>query len=196
MLTAINNAGIAVGFYNQGAAGSTNYSFSFDTISGGGCKNLPCSNCVALGINDAGWIVGRLGLQAFVYKNGTIVPFSYPGAQETDISGIDGQGRIAGTYSPDEISFYGFTGDASTGVITTGPVFSCPTSGTNTNTGGTNSNGQVAGDHSGPPGFFVDANGACALLSAGSAYGLNDAAQIVGTVDPSFTQDYVLLPPH
>ncbi len=57
-LAGVNNKGIAVGTYQDTANNS--YAFTYDINSGGGsCQPLSnCSQCVAMGINDAGWIVG------------------------------------------------------------------------------------------------------------------------------------------
>jgi hypothetical protein len=195
-LWGINNAGLAVGAFFD-SAGS--HAFTYDTNSGGGCSPL-CSGCLALGINDAGWIVGSQGAHdqsGFVYKNQQFIPLQL--GVETLITGVNVQGVITGYYSPDTYNFYGFVADASQGAITNLVSFACPAGWTFTVTGGINNNGQVVGYANGlGVGFWLN-GGLCSALDfsgdSGWTQSLNDDAQIVGeTFDTKY--GFVLLPQH
>ncbi|MGH7934949.1 MAG: hypothetical protein ACREQN_17550, partial [Candidatus Binataceae bacterium] len=102
-LQAVNNAGLAVGYYYDNSGLS--HAFTIDTNSGDTCNPLPfsCPDCVALGINDAGWIVGAENAdsnnpQGFVYKPGQSQPLLLNLGAWSEISGVNGQELITGWY--------------------------------------------------------------------------------------------------
>jgi len=209
-LQAVNNAGLAVGEDDSGF-------FKYDTNSGA-LTYLPVScdismGCVALGINDAGWIVGAVNAnfdnsRGFVYKPGQ-PPIMLTEGMWNEISGINGQGIITGYYSPDDNSVYGFIGDASQDTITIlQDSIVCPNGYTVMYPGAINNNSQVAGysydaDGAGnEAGFWFDPKNpnSCQDLSysflggEGVAYGLNDFAQIVGEDSGPDANAIVLFP--
>ena len=192
-LTAVNLGGLAAGY---DGSGFFTYVTTTDTK-----NNLPVScdpnnGCVALGINDAEWVVGAINSnfdnsQGFVYKPEGPQPPPLNLGVWNEISGVNGQGMVTGFYSPDGNNVYGFIADASQStiqVVQQGIV--CPSGYTVRYPGGINNNGQTSGysEGGGPAaGFFFDpASGNCQNLSSliiggqGVAYGLNDFPQIVG----------------
>jgi hypothetical protein len=207
-LTGVNNAGVAAAYDSSGF-------FTYDTNSGStGTVRVSCTpgtGCVALGINDASWVVGAVSAgnnhsTGFVFKPEASQPLFLTEGVWNEISGVNGQGMVTGYYSPDGIKVYGFIGDATQNPISIVDVVECPSGYTVTYPSGINDNGQISGYSEGggtPAGFFFDsANGSCQNLSSviiggqGIAYGLNDFPQLLGQGEGTYTSTGVVLGPN
>ena len=172
-LTAVNNAGTAVGAY----AGADGVYHGF-TYANGAVTLLPDISPLATetytnGINKAGTIVGVSSMDpsyspfsAFVLQNGAFTSYNYPGAASTGFVGINDAGVIVGNYFDalgNSFGFYIPNGDLNS------PQSWVPVNdpnGTSTFPEAINNSGQIVG-------FFVDANG----LQHGFVYsgGMNGA---------------------
>jgi hypothetical protein len=225
-LTGINNAGLAVGYFQN--ASNTFTSFTLDTTTQGAqCQPVPCQGiqCWALGINDAKWIVGFQyqlpsgyptlsgGYVGFVYKTQTneSLTMTPPFEPFTAITGVNGQGSITGYYSSDGQNYYGFTGDASQDTISIdGTQFPCGSNSVGfTIPSGIDNNEQIVGysfgefdsQYNSLSSFLVN-GGFCNAAFAdqyGWTYGLNDDVQIVGEtfgLSSSPFVGFVLVPQH
>jgi probable HAF family extracellular repeat protein len=212
-LQGINNAALVVGY---DLIGAFTYDANVNDPNYGAVTYLNpswCTDCAALGINDAGWVAGGINVdwynypdnppQGFVLKPGES-PMLLNYGVWNEISGINGQGLVTGYYSPDGNNVYGFIADASQSTISVlQDSIVCPTGYTVMYTGAINNNGQVVGysEGGGPAdGFWFDANG-CQDLGpsftggSGVAYGLNDLAQITGELSGGQNNPGVVLVP-
>src|SRR5581483_3301028 len=112
----INNRGDVVGTYWDSSAqnyygflySGTQYTTIADPSGYFGRPNLGGS--VSTGINDDGVIVGHFANgavnQGYVYSGGTFTTLDYPGAESTELYGLNDHGQIVGRYYP--APSYGF----------------------------------------------------------------------------------------
>ncbi len=201
----INNVGQIVGQY---------YTFSGNRAflySGGEFTLLPefpsLSASSALGINDAGQIVGyyvdtktpgSLPDHGFLYSNGTLTTIDFPGALWTVASSINNVGQIAGTFRyPGAVGYiHGFV--LSNGVFSMvdepGALDAYPYG---TIVTGINDSGDLVGSLSNPSGgcaFIYQQNSFTCFSVPGALYtypfGINNAGQIVGSYGFSASRSY------
>lgn len=104
----VNNLGTIVGFTSGESHGFLCRRGTCQTFDFPGATQT-----TALGINDAGLIVGWYGSPAclecgFVSKNGRYLSFSYPGAAGTTAGGINASGQIVGQYTFDYSTWHGY----------------------------------------------------------------------------------------
>ncbi|MGA2184574.1 MAG: NHL repeat-containing protein, partial [Bryobacteraceae bacterium] len=155
------------------------------------------------GINDPGQIVGFYingppGSHGFLLNHGTYTSIDYPGAGQTQVWGISGNGAIVGTYNDTATcgNCYGQTHSflLSGGVFTTLPEAPGSMAGT-TAARSINSSGHIVGSYVDP--CYCKAH--AFLLSGGVfttidfpgffsswAAGINDSGEIVGTGEPGW----------
>jgi hypothetical protein len=111
-LLGINNAGTAVGFYNDAAGNSHAYELhqatgQFTAI------HVPGVSVVATGINNAGDVVGfatdAAGNTTSWLKIGTsTIAFGFPGGSDTQAFGINSKNQIVGSYLDGSGVLHGF----------------------------------------------------------------------------------------
>jgi probable HAF family extracellular repeat protein len=119
----------------------------------------------------------------FLDTQGTFTSIGFPDASVTAALGINGAGRIVGTYRDAQSRDHGFLFDTATGAITTIDV---PLS-TDTAAQGINGAGQIVGAFSDAGGThgFLDMQGTFTSIDSPNAFfteafGINDAGEIVG----------------
>ena len=99
--TGINNAGLAVGFYNDTSGAQHGFTFDGSNYS---ALDYPGSLLTdPFKINDAGVIVGTFvdgsfGVHGFSYQNGAWTRLDFPGSSDTEVFGVNAAGTIVGTY--------------------------------------------------------------------------------------------------
>jgi hypothetical protein len=111
-LLGINNAGTAVGFYNDAKGNSHAYQLNqatgvFTAI------HVPGVSTVATGINKAGDIVGfatdSSGVTSSWLKTGaTTIAYQFPGGSDTQAFGISNKNQIVGSYLDGSGTLHGF----------------------------------------------------------------------------------------
>jgi hypothetical protein len=111
-LLGINNAGTAVGFYNDAKGNSHAYKLNqgtgkFTPI------HVPGASVVATGINNVGDIVGfatdAAGNTSSWLKIGTTtISYQFPGGSDTQALGINGKNQIVGSYLDGAGVLHGF----------------------------------------------------------------------------------------
>jgi uncharacterized membrane protein len=147
---------------------------SYTTIGLGG-------GSAALGINDAGQVVGQSGTVGWLLSEGRYTVLRVPGSFTTSAAGINNAGQIVGSTV---VGGQGFGFLLSGGVYTT---FQVPGASV-TYAQGINDRGQIAGYYSDSAGNghgFVLSDGVYAALdvpgaTGTGAFGINDAGQLVG----------------
>jgi probable HAF family extracellular repeat protein len=162
--------------------------YTFTQIDAPGVNDA--DNTQALGINDAGQIVGSFQIGStdtvfgFIDTGGTFTHFEVPGSHYTVASGINGSSQIVGWFqSP--------VTDVSHGFLDTGGEFTqidVPGADSNTLASGINNAGQIVGvfDNGTGEHGFLDTGGIFAEIDVPGAadgteaLGINDAGQIVG----------------
>ena len=174
----------------------TVYADTFGFVTNGTSYNLffcpGSTNTEALGINNAGQIVGvcvdsDYALHGFMKDGDIITPFDYSGAIETRACGINDAGQIVGTYSNSDWVTYGFLkdGDTYTTIAYPGAYY--------TDVAGINDAGQIVGSYKdssvdiqgvGWHGYVMDGYTYTSIDYPGSsnceASGINDFGQVVG----------------
>jgi len=142
------------------------------------------------GLNDSGdmvgfaswlYVGGGAANTAFTYNNGTVSDFSYPGATQTNLTGINNLGQIVGTYD----NAFGFAGGF---VYNNGGFTTIAYPGGGGFPEGINNLGQIVGTATinGAQGVFVYSNGVYTALNLPTnesclAGGINDLGQVVGS---------------
>jgi len=146
----------------------------------------------AVGINDAGQIVGRYDIpgstHAFLYSGGTYTTIDVPNGVGGDAQGINNSGQIVGIYGDASGIAHGFL--LSGGSYTT---LDDPQATTITDATAINGSGQIVGfytDSSGHDHGFLLSGGGYTTIDDPSgtntiATGINDAGQIVGQYSDS-----------
>jgi probable HAF family extracellular repeat protein len=144
----------------------------------------------ALGINNAGDIVGTFGLRAFLYGGGAFTPLMYPGSEITSALGINDRGDIVGQFT-DGSGTHGFV--YTDGTFTPFDVPGAIVNGrTATHAHGINAKGEIVGDFDMSVGTgartegFLYSAGSFTLINfpgadSTSAFGINDIGDIVGS---------------
>lgn len=97
----INNAGLAVGFYDDPAGAQHGFTFNgsnYSTLDFPGALLTDPSK-----INDAGMIVGTFtdatfGVHGFSYRHGVWTQLDFPGSFDTEVYGVNAAGNIVGVY--------------------------------------------------------------------------------------------------
>jgi len=100
-VTGINNAGLAVGFYDD--TGGMQHGFFFN---GSNYSTLDFPGALLTDpskINNAGMIVGTFtdasfGVHGFSYRDGAWTQIDFPGSFDTEVYGVNAAGTIVGTY--------------------------------------------------------------------------------------------------
>lgn len=107
----INDAGIAVGFYNDAAGKS--HPFKLNQATGKYTYLSIGGNSQATGINDAGDIVGFTatagGNIGWLIKGGHTSKFTYPGAGNAQPFGVNSSDEIVGAFTDGGGASHGFT---------------------------------------------------------------------------------------
>jgi hypothetical protein len=116
-LLGINDAGIAVGFYND-AKGHA-HAYELNQATGKFTKlTAPATSVTATGINNNGDIVGFAGPAgssfSWLRHHGQLTTLQFPGGSDTQAFGINGKDQIAGTYLDNGGVMHGF--------VLTGPL--------------------------------------------------------------------------
>lgn len=100
-VTGINNAGLAVGFYDDIAGAQHGFIFDGTNYS---TLDYPGSLLTdPFKINSAGTIVGTFvdgsfGVHGFSYRDGAWTQLDFPGSSDTEVFGVNAAGTIVGTY--------------------------------------------------------------------------------------------------
>jgi hypothetical protein len=151
-LLGVNDAGLAVGFYNTSDNNSHGYTYNINTHAFGTISVPGATSVTATGINDNGDIVG------FATKSGNVVGFfktsasstvtlQVPGATATQAFGVNDGDVVVGTYTVGP-NTYGFVW---------APEFGFQTVNDPQGVGSTTING--INDHGHIVGFYTDASG-------------------------------------
>ena len=175
--SAINNAGQILGTSGDGLGNNQTFLLNagvFTTIS------VPIDSFSPAGINNAGQIVGRIGVvHSFLADGGVVTPINVPGSIFTGANAINDGSTIAGTFT--DSTSHGF-------LLVSGSFTTVNVPGSSaTEVNGLNNVGQFVGDFIDPMGdhgFLADASGFTAIDIPGSffvaAMGINDVGDIVG----------------
>jgi len=114
--TAINNAGVIVGYYTD--ASNNYYGFTYTGSTFTSLSFTGFVNTQIWGINDSGEVVGfyTIEMNEIVYtlgfsytSSGGFVTVAYPGAVVTSAYGINNAGEIVGIWVDDALNTHGFT---------------------------------------------------------------------------------------
>jgi probable HAF family extracellular repeat protein len=154
-LLGVNDNGIAVGFYNDGAGNSHGYSYNINTgrfqlITVRGATSL-----TATAINSWGTVAGfftnaKGAVDTFLkWRNGKVVTLAVPGASATQAFGINDDNEVVGTYTTgtgDNAVTHGFTWANGKWLTVNYPKASATT------VNGVNNEGDIVG-------FYTDAAG-------------------------------------
>jgi hypothetical protein len=158
-LIGVNNANLAVGFYNDIHGDSHGYTYDIKTNTFSADINDPNAvSTVTAAINNSGEIAGFFtdkntgAIQGFIEKGGVFTTISAPGAAETELLGINDNGLAVGF----ECAVAGCSGGPQHGIIydTLTNTFTTldPPGSMATTFNGLNDRGQIVG-------FFVDGTG-------------------------------------
>jgi hypothetical protein len=158
-LIGVNNANLAVGFYNDIHGNSHGYTYDIPTNTYSPDILFPgATSTVTAAINNsdeiAGFFTDSSGIHGFIdnTKSDTFTPFSVPGAAETELLGINDNGLAVGF----ECAVAGCSGGPQHGVVfnslTDTFTILDPPGSMATTFNGLNDRGQIVG-------FFVDAAG-------------------------------------
>ena len=158
-LIGVNNANLAVGFYNDIHGDSHGYTFDIATKTFSADIIDPNAvSTVTAAINNSGEIAGFFtdkntgAIQGFIEKGGVFTTISAPGAAETELLGINDNGLAVGF----ECAVAGCSGGPQHGIIyniaTKAFTTLDPSESVATTFNGLNDRGQIVG-------FFVDAAG-------------------------------------
>jgi hypothetical protein len=182
----IDNTGRIVGYASLD--GITNFSFTYQAGVFSALSSAPIS-ISALGMNDAGGIVGAAGFspgqQGFIFSGGAYTFVSRPGAANTEFRGIGNGGLVTGRSFDDATATSdGFIYDPAANVFTPIPVAGSAV----VFAQGINDAGQVVGSArilpAGNFGFLRDPSGAVTTFQVGglstSARAINNAGLIAG----------------
>jgi uncharacterized membrane protein len=174
----ISNSGLIVGYYQTGPVTGP---FSGFLLSQGTYTTLRVPGSIstqALGINQAGQIVGNYDGHGFLFSGGNYTTLDVPGSKSTNAAGISVSGQIVGNYTD--------TGSKSHGYLLSGGNFAMldvPGS-SSTAANGINGLGQIVGAYDNKHGFMLN-NGLYTTLdvpgsTATFAEGIDDFGDIVG----------------
>ena len=158
-LIGVNNANLAVGFYNDIHGDSHGYTYDIKTNTFSADINDPNAvSTVTAAINNSGEIAGFFtdkntgAIQGFIEKGGVFTTISAPGAAETELLGINDNGLAVGF----DCAVAGCSGGPQHGIIydTLTNTFTTldPPGSMATTFNGLNDRGQIVG-------FFVDGTG-------------------------------------
>jgi hypothetical protein len=155
-LLGVNNAGTAVGFYNDAQGNSHAYKLNqatgkFTPI------HVPGTSTVATGINNLGDIVGfatdAAGTTTSWLKIGTTtIAYQFPGGSDTQAFGINASNQIAGSYLDHAGVLHGFVLTNPMGPVSHWQTIDDPHGAGSTVVNGINAAGDLAG-------FYTDAAG-------------------------------------
>ncbi len=154
-LLGINDAGIAVGFYNDAAGNAHAYKLNqatgqFTKLTG------PWTSGTATGINNSGDIAGFAGPAgssfSWLRHNGQLTTLQFPGGSDTQAFGINGKDQIAGTYLDGGGVMHGFVLTSPLGPVSHWQTIDDPNGVGSTTVNGINYAGDLVG-------FYTDAAG-------------------------------------
>ncbi len=158
-LLGVNDAGVAVGFYNDANTNAHGFEYNIATQSFTEIDVAGATATTVTGINNEGVlsgidVVGGV-TEGFIDNNGTITQLTGPaGATSTQALGLNDQGQVVGDFMDAAGNTHGFVYDSTTGTYA---IVDDPNQGvvggvTSTTINGINDQGQLVG-------FYTDANG-------------------------------------
>jgi hypothetical protein len=155
-LLGINDAGIAVGFYNDKAGHSHAYTLNQATGQFTALK-IPGVSTTATGINDAGDIVGFATSASGVTSSWLIhanhlIAYQFPGGTSTEAFGVNKKDQIVGSYLDGAGVMHGFVLSAPLGPVSHWTSVDDPNGVGSTIVNGINNAGDLVG-------FYTDAAG-------------------------------------
>ncbi|MGH3165282.1 MAG: hypothetical protein ACRDN0_05230 [Trebonia sp.] len=160
-LLGVNNSGIAVGFYTNGAGSARGYEYNIfrrrfsRVVVPGAPTGTAGPSLTAAGINNRGDVTGFYNktsstVDAFLkLRSGKFVTIAYPGAASTQAFGVNDSDEVVGTYttgSGNSAVTHGFTWENGKFVTVNGPRAS------STTINGVNDEGDIVG-------FYTAASG-------------------------------------
>jgi hypothetical protein len=153
-LLGINDAGIAVGFYNDANFDSHAYKVNQATLRYTALK-VPGVSSVATGINDAGDVVGfdtsaSGQTSSWLIHAGHLTTFQYPGGTDTQALGINKKDQIVGSYLDGTGTTHGFVLSKPLGPVSHWTTVDDPNASLVTVVNGINNAGDLVG-------FYTDA---------------------------------------
>jgi hypothetical protein len=155
----INDAGLAVGFYNDAIGNS--HPFEVNQATGHFTQlKTPGRSSVATGINDAGDIVGvytnASGTFGWLLHAGHLTAYSFPGGSDTQALGVNKNDEIVGSYVDGAGNTHGFTLADPLGPVSHWNTIDDPnalnTPGAGTVVNGVNNAGDLVGFYTDPAG--------------------------------------------
>jgi uncharacterized membrane protein len=108
----VNDGGTVVGFFEDAAGNFQGFEYTKGKYTTIACPNW--TDTRALGINDAGLIVGDNAnstsgpYNGFLYKSGKCIAVNFPKAASTSAKGINKSGQISGWYTDAQGATHGF----------------------------------------------------------------------------------------
>ena len=176
----INDAGVVVGAYGQGAS---THAFMY---ANGNITPLGSDASTATGINAVGEIVGTSNGRAFVYKDGALLDLGTLGGNRSEAKGVNDHGAVVGLSTDAHSQPRSFLYDHAMQALSA-PSYSGAV--------GINNHGKIVGSGEGIHGFLIDGETLVRLdtlppvASKGWRHleptGINDRGWIVGTgTDP------------
>jgi hypothetical protein len=156
-LLGINDAGTAVGFYNDRAGNSHAYTLNQATGAFTALKMVPGVSTVATGINDTGDIVGIATSASKVTSSwlihaGHLTSYQFPGGSDTQAFGVNSKDQIVGTYLDGGGVMHGFVLSSPLGPKSHWQSIDDPNGVGSTTVNGINTAGDLVG-------FYTDAAG-------------------------------------
>jgi hypothetical protein len=156
-LLGVNNAGVAVGFYNDAKGHAHAYEVNQATRVYTAIKISGAVDATATGINNNGDIVGFAidsSNNAFTWmlKGGHVSTYQFPGGSQTEAFGVNVNDEIVGTYLDGSGVMHGFTLKAPLGPVSHWQRIDDPNGVGTTTVNGVNKAGDLVG-------FYTDAAG-------------------------------------